>query len=96
MVLVTGAEIRYDGINLCACEVKTYADAKKGEKIVLITTEPAITKDALIRLYKETGMTELGLPHTIVVVKEAPVLGTGKFDYQTAKQLAVEATTPKE
>ena len=71
-------------------------DEKKGEKIVLITTEPAITKDALIRLYKETGMTELGLPHTIVVVKEVPVLGTGKFDYQTAKQLAVEATTPKE
>ena len=71
-------------------------DDRKGEKIVLITTEPAITKDALITLYKETGMTELGLPNAIVVVKEAPVLGSGKFDYQTAKQMAIDATTPKE
>lgn len=71
-------------------------DDRKGEKIVLITTDSTITKDALISLYKETGMTELGLPNAIVVVKQAPVLGSGKFDYQTAKQLAIEATTPKE
>ncbi len=71
-------------------------DDRKGEKIILITTDATITKDALITLYKETGMTELGLPQTIVVVKEAPVLGSGKFDYQTAKQIAIDATTPKE
>ncbi len=71
-------------------------DERKGEKIILITNDKTITKEDLITLYKETGMTELGLPNTIVYVKEAPVLGSGKFDYQTAKQMAIDATKPKE
>ena len=71
-------------------------DERKGEKIVLITNEKAITKDALITLFKNTGMTELGLPAMIVYTDNPPLLGTGKFDYLKAKEMAVEACAKKE
>ncbi|MBR6231958.1 MAG: MFS transporter [Alphaproteobacteria bacterium] len=64
-------------------------DAKKGEQIVLVTTCKDITKDALIALFKQTGMTELGLPTKVIVTDTPPLLGTGKFDYVKAKELAL-------
>lgn len=65
-------------------------DARKGEQIVLITTCPDLNKDALIAAFKTAGVTELGLPSRIIVVKEAPLLGTGKFDYVSAKEMALK------
>jgi len=64
-------------------------DDKKGEQIVLITTGKDITKERLIELFKRVGMTELGLPSRIITTKEPPLLGTGKFDYVTAKEMAL-------
>ena len=37
--------------------------------------------------FKETGLSELWVPKKIVYMKHPPVLGTGKFDYQTAKKM---------
>ena len=65
-------------------------DDKKGEQIVLITTDKSITKERLIELFKHVGMTELGLPTRIITTSEPPLLGTGKFDYVTAKAMALE------
>ena len=64
-------------------------DEKKGEQIVLITTGKDITKERLIELFKRVGMTELGLPSHIITTDEPPLLGTGKFDYVTAKEMAL-------
>lgn len=64
-------------------------DEKKGEQIVLITTSKEITKERLIELFKRVGMTELGLPSRIITTNEPPLLGTGKFDYVTAKEMAL-------
>ena len=64
-------------------------DDKKGEQIVLITTGKEITKERLIELFKRVGMTELGLPTRIITTDEPPLLGTGKFDYVTAKEMAL-------
>ena len=64
-------------------------DDKKGEQIVLITTDKTITKERLIELFKRVGMTELGLPSAIITTAEPPLLGTGKFDYVTAKEMAL-------
>jgi len=64
-------------------------DDKKGEQIVLITQSKEITKERLIELFKRVGMTELGLPSRIITTDEPPLLGTGKFDYVTAKELAL-------
>ena len=64
-------------------------EAKKGEQIVLVTTCKEITKDALISLFKQAGMTELGLPTKVIVTDTPPLLGSGKFDYVKAKELAL-------
>ena len=63
-------------------------DAKKGEQIVLITTCKDITKEELISAFKTAGVTELGIPSRIMTTDEPPLLGTGKFDYVRAKELA--------
>ena len=67
-------------------------DARKGEQIVLITTCKEITKDGLIAAFKAAGVTELGLPSRIIVTDNPPLLGTGKFDYVAAKELALKET----
>lgn len=66
--------------------------AQKGEQIVLITTCRDITRDKLISAFKADGITELGLPSRIIVTDQPPLLGTGKFDYVAAKEMALKET----
>ncbi len=65
-------------------------DARKGEQVVLITTCKDITKDKMISLFKSAGMSELGIPAKIIITDCPPLLGTGKFDYVSAKALAIQ------
>jgi len=65
-------------------------DPKKGEQIILITNCPDITKEEMIKAFKAAGVTELGLPSRVIVTDEPPILGTGKFDYVTAKEMALK------
>jgi len=65
-------------------------DPKKGEQIILITNCPDITKEEMIQAFKAAGVTELGLPSRVIVTNEPPLLGTGKFDYVTAKEIALK------
>lgn len=64
-------------------------DPKKGEQIVLITTCKDINRDDMVNAFKAAGATELGIPNKVIVTDTPPLLGTGKFDYVTAKELAV-------
>lgn len=66
-------------------------DPRKGEKIVLITTCKTITKEGLIEAFKLAGITELGLPSQIIYTEQPPLLGTGKFDYVKAKEMALNS-----
>ncbi len=68
-------------------------DARKGEQIVLITTCKDITKEGLIEAFKSAGVTELGIPSRVIVTDTPPLLGTGKFDYVTAKEMALKEAT---
>lgn len=63
-------------------------DARKGEQIVLITTCPDVNREEMIVAFKAAGVTELGLPSKVIVTNTPPLLGTGKFDYVLAKELA--------
>lgn len=65
-------------------------DDRKGEKIALITTCADITKEKLIEAFKAAGITELGLPSKIIFTDNPPLLGTGKFNYVLAKEMALE------
>ncbi len=65
-------------------------DSKKGEQIVLITTCKDVNKEELISAFKSAGATELGIPSRIIVTDHPPLLGTGKFDYVSAKEFALK------
>lgn len=63
-------------------------DAKKGEKIVLMTTQETADRNAFQRFAKAQGATELMIPAEIAIVKAVPLLGSGKPDYRAVADLA--------
>ena len=63
------------------------ADKKKGEQLILITTTKEAKRPKISVYAKENGISELSVPKEIRIVKELPLLGTGKVDYIKAKEL---------
>ena len=95
------AKIAGEMISLTAVETeinalwpdKTHAvvnipDEKKGEQLVLFTTEPTVERGTLIGAFKQKGLSELAVPKTIRIVEEIPLMGTGKVDYVKLKEMA--------
>lgn len=66
----------------------TQADAQRGENILLYTTDNTLNREQLGSSAKELGSAELAIARKIIVVDELPLLGTGKTDYVTLKQMA--------
>ena len=73
-------------------------DARKGERIVLLTTQKDAERSAMQRQAKSAGASELAVPADIRVVDTVPLLGSGKTDYvgatKLAKELAEKLATP--
>jgi len=67
-------------------------DRKKGEQLVLVTTDPELDRTRVSDVLKEAGVSELMTPRIIINVPELPVLGSGKTDYVTINRLAREKT----
>jgi acyl-[acyl-carrier-protein]-phospholipid O-acyltransferase / long-chain-fatty-acid--[acyl-carrier-protein] ligase len=55
---------------------------RKGEQIVLLTTNPDAQRTEMISWAQINGMAEIALPRRIFYAEEIPVLGTGKPDYR--------------
>ena len=71
-------------------------DQRKGERIVLLTTQKDADRAAMQRQAKATGASELAVPAVVQVVDKVPLLGSGKTDYVAATALAREiAPTPE-
>ena len=62
-------------------------DKNKGEKIVLVTAEKNVQLAEIRKYFKNAGLSELWCPKEIFYLKNLPLLGSGKFDYLTAKKL---------
>ncbi len=78
-----------------ALMVVSLPDARKGERLVLLTTDASIKRDALQRHARSRGAAELMVPADIVLVDGLPLLGSGKPDYVAAAALAQgEGGTP--
>lgn len=63
-------------------------DARKGEQLVLLTTRAAANRQELQERARAEGVSELTVPRRLLVVKDLPVLGSGKTDYATAQATA--------
>lgn len=70
------------------------SDGRKGESIVLVTTNQNATRAAFIDFARSHGVTELAAPRRIVTVVEIPILGTGKTDFPAVARLVAETALP--
>jgi acyl-[acyl-carrier-protein]-phospholipid O-acyltransferase/long-chain-fatty-acid--[acyl-carrier-protein] ligase len=68
--------------------VVSLPDAKKGERLVLLTTQKELQRAELAAAAKAGGLPEMFVPRSILHVAAIPVLGTGKTDYVEAARLA--------
>lgn len=75
----------------CMHAASSQIDAQRGENIVLFTTDSSLSRDKLQAAVRELGSPELAIAKKIVVLAEIPLLGTGKTDYVTLKQMAENA-----
>ena len=69
----------------------TLPDPRRGESIVLFSTDPALTREALQQAAHAGGHPEIAVPRSIVAVETLPLLGTGKVDYITLQKMAAAA-----
>jgi acyl-[acyl-carrier-protein]-phospholipid O-acyltransferase / long-chain-fatty-acid--[acyl-carrier-protein] ligase len=67
-------------------------DARKGERIVLLTEQPDADRSALLAHARERGATELMVPAEVRVVEAVPVLGSGKVDFAGVQRLVDRLT----
>jgi acyl-[acyl-carrier-protein]-phospholipid O-acyltransferase/long-chain-fatty-acid--[acyl-carrier-protein] ligase len=56
-------------------------DDRKGECIILVTTNPDASRSELLVWVQNHGVPELAVPRRIIRVNDIPVLGSGKIDY---------------
>lgn len=66
-------------------------DSRKGEQLVLVTTQEGAERKELSDYAAKNGITALAVPQTILETDGIPVLGSGKTDYPAVKELAEKA-----
>ncbi len=79
-----------------ASAVAALPDARKGERLVLVTEKADATRAAFQARARASGLSELAVPAEIVTVDTLPQLGSGKVDFAAVTRLAAERTKPAE
>src|SRR3954447_17094942 len=70
--------------------VATAPDARKGERLVLVTQKKEATRSEFQAFAKQKGASDLMVPAEVVVMEKIPVLGTGKIDMVGVAKLVKE------
>jgi acyl-[acyl-carrier-protein]-phospholipid O-acyltransferase/long-chain-fatty-acid--[acyl-carrier-protein] ligase len=66
-------------------------DVQRGEAILLYTTDATLTRELLQQSAKILGVSDIAVPRKIIIIETLPLLGTGKVDYVTLKQMGAGA-----
>lgn len=66
------------------------SDTRKGEKIILYTLYKDATKQLLREYINQSGQSMLVMPTALRIVDTLPLLGSGKIDYVTLKEMAAK------
>jgi acyl-[acyl-carrier-protein]-phospholipid O-acyltransferase/long-chain-fatty-acid--[acyl-carrier-protein] ligase len=69
-------------------------DARKGERLLLVTTQQDAAPRALLSVARDRGIAEIMVPREVMVVDKLPLLGTGKTDYPAVQKLAEACSHP--
>jgi acyl-[acyl-carrier-protein]-phospholipid O-acyltransferase/long-chain-fatty-acid--[acyl-carrier-protein] ligase len=70
--------------------VATAPDARKGERLVLVTQQKGATRSEFQAYAKSKGASDLMVPAEVVYLEKLPVLGTGKIDMVGVTKLVQE------
>jgi acyl-[acyl-carrier-protein]-phospholipid O-acyltransferase/long-chain-fatty-acid--[acyl-carrier-protein] ligase len=76
--------------------VLSVPDARKGEALVLVTTEQNADVKKLLAYAREKSVAELMVPRLVEKIDKMPLLGTGKIDIPALQSIRREAPTPVE
>ncbi len=63
-------------------------DARRGERLVLVTEARGIDRNRLIEAARQLGLPEIAVPREVLETEHLPLLGTGKTDYAAVMRLA--------
>jgi acyl-[acyl-carrier-protein]-phospholipid O-acyltransferase/long-chain-fatty-acid--[acyl-carrier-protein] ligase len=58
----------------------TIPDVRKGERLILVTTQKNANRSDFIAFARSRGASEMAIPAEFIVVDKLPLLGTGKVD----------------
>jgi acyl-[acyl-carrier-protein]-phospholipid O-acyltransferase/long-chain-fatty-acid--[acyl-carrier-protein] ligase len=65
-------------------------DPRKGEALVLVTTQEDAAARTLLAFSRERGLGEIMVPRIIVTTAKLPLLGSGKINYPAVTTLVIE------
>ena len=71
-------------------------DPRKGEQLVLLTTQEKAERSELLSFARAQGWPELMIPKTLIVVDKIPLLGNGKTDFNACREIAEKQAASKE
>lgn len=91
---IAGEMVSLDRVESIACQASPGFQhaamvemTRNGESTVLLTTDPALDRAALLQAARQLGAQELAVARRVVLVDALPLLGSGKVDYVALRQM---------
>lgn len=69
--------------------IVTIPDERKGEQLVLVTTQEDADRKEIVQFAQAHGISEITIPKVVKVIAKMPLLGSGKIDYAKIQTMAV-------